>query len=237
MAAQVEALVFDVFGTCVDWRRSVAGAVAAALGDAVDAAAFADAWRAEYDPAMARIRDGARGYVALDVLHRENLDRVIAHMGLEAALDAPDRDRLNAVWERLEPWPDVPDGLARLRRRYLLAPCSNGSIAMMVRLARHARLTWDCILGAEIAAAYKPDPAVYHAAAAALRLAPEQVMFVAAHNGDLRAARATGMRTAFVLRPREHGPGQRSDLGPEDDWDIVADGFGGLADMLADGLA
>lgn len=223
----IEALIFDVFGTCVDWRNSVARDVRAAL-PTVDPFAFADAWRGEYDPAMARIREGGRGYVPLDDLHLENLGRVSANFGVTCA--AP--ESLNRAWERLDPWPDVVPGLTRLRAAALLAPCSNGSIALMTRLARHAQLPWDCILGAEIARDYKPKPAVYLASCAALRLDPAQVMMVAAHNGDLHAARAAGLKTAFVPRPTEHGPGQTTDLGPEADWEVIAQDFGDLASQL-----
>lgn len=222
----VKALIFDVFGTCVDWRRSVAREVAAAL-PGIDATAFADAWRGEYDPAMARIREGGRGYVPLDDLHLENLHRVAARFDVTAP------GNLNAAWEKLDPWPDVLPGLTHMRRTHILAPCSNGSIALMTRLARYAKLPWDCILGADLARDYKPQPAVYHACCAALRLAPSEVMMVAAHNGDLHAARAEGLRTAFVLRPTEHGPNQSTDLHPDAEWDIVASDFVDLAQALA----
>ena len=225
---RVEALIFDVFGTCVDWRNSVARDVAKAL-PGVDALAFADAWRAEYDPAMARIRAGNRGYVALDDLHRENLARVCTRFGVSP----DDPGTLNKAWERLDPWPDVVPGLSAMRRSRIIAPCSNGSIALMTRLARHANLPWDCILGAEIARDYKPKPAVYLAACAALRLDPAQVMMVAAHNGDLVAARAAGLATGFVPRPLEYGPDQTTDLAPEADWDVIANDFKALADKLA----
>lgn len=225
---RVEALIFDVFGTCVDWRSSVARDVAKAL-PGVDALAFADAWRAEYDPAMARIRAGNRGYVALDDLHRENLARVCTRFGVSP----DDPGTLNKAWERLDPWPDVVPGLSAMRRSRIIAPCSNGSIALMTRLARHANLPWDCILGAEIARDYKPKPAVYLAACAALRLDPAQVMMVAAHNGDLVAARAAGLATGFVPRPLEYGPDQTTDLAPEADWDVIANDFKALADKLA----
>ena len=162
---RAKALIFDVFGTCVDWRTSVAREVAAVL-PGVDADAFATAWRAEYDPAMARIREGGRGYVPLDDLHRENLHKVAADFGVTAP------DALAHAWERLDPWPDVVAGLGVLKRHHIVAPCSNGSIALMTRLARYAGLPWDCILGAEIAQDYKPKPRVYLAACAALRLAP-----------------------------------------------------------------
>lgn len=225
---RVEALIFDVFGTCVDWRNSVARDVARAL-PGVDALAFADAWRAEYDPAMERIRAGNRGYVALDDLHRKNLARVCTRFGVSP----DDPGTLNKAWERLDPWPDVVPGLSAMRRSRIIAPCSNGSIALMTRLARHANLPWDCILGAEIARDYKPKPAVYLAACAALRLDPAQVMMVAAHNGDLVAARSAGLATGFVPRPLEYGPDQTTDLAPEADWDMIASDFKALADKLA----
>jgi 2-haloacid dehalogenase len=221
-----QALIFDVFGTCVDWRTSVAREVAAVVPQ-VDATAFATAWRAEYDPAMARIRDGGRGYVSLDDLHRENLHRVAAAFGVTAP------DDLSRAWERLAPWPDAVLGLTALKARYIIAPCSNGSIALMTRLAKHAGLPWDCILGAEIARDYKPKPQVYLASCAALRLPPDQVMMVAAHNDDLVAARAAGLKTAFVPRRTEHGPGQTTDLSPSADWDVIATDFNDLARQLA----
>ncbi len=220
----VRALIFDVFGTCVDWRTSVAREVGAVLD--VDAVAFAEAWRGEYQPAMARIRDGARGYVALDDLHLENLHRVSDRFGVVAP------DALNVAWERLDPWPDVIAGLTTLKASRIIAPCSNGSIALMTRLARYARLPWDCILGAEIAQDYKPKASVYLASCAALRLAPEDVMMVAAHNDDLVAARAAGLKTAFVARPTEYGPKQSKDLTAEEDWDIIESDFQKLAERL-----
>ncbi|CAN5634936.1 haloacid dehalogenase type II [soil metagenome] len=226
------ALIFDVFGTLTDWRTSIAREVAAAFaakGRQVDGCAIADAWRAEYQPAMARVRHGARGYVPLDILHRENLERVLAAEGAAGALAPAEVAALARAWERLDSWPDVGGGLARLRRRFLLAPCSNGSIAMMARLARHAGWHWDAVLGAEIARDYKPKPAVYRAAATALGLQPGAVMMVAAHNDDLRAARDAGLATAFFARPREHGPGQSRDLAPEGPWDAAAQDIDDLA--------
>lgn len=219
-----KAFIFDVFGTCVDWRASVARAVSTALPE-VDPLAFADAWRAEYQPAMERIRAGGRGYVPLDDLHLENLARVAARFGVAPS----DPAALNRAWETLDPWPDVVPGLLALKRGAIVAPCSNGSIALMTRLARYAELPWDCVLGAEIAQDYKPKSAVYLASAAALRLVPNDVMMVAAHNDDLRAARQAGLQTGFVPRPLEHGPGQTTDLEPSDDWDLVATDFNGLA--------
>lgn len=219
-----QAFIFDVFGTCVDWRTSVAREVQAVLPD-VDALAFADAWRAEYQPAMERIRVGGRGYVRLDTLHLENLEIVIKNFGV-GPIDAAS---LSTAWEKLDPWPDVAPGLTALRDKGLIATCSNGSIGMMARLARWGGLPWDALVGADVAKDYKPKPEVYLASARALGLRPEQVTMVAAHNEDLVAARDAGFSTAFVPRPAEHGAGQTSDLEATSDWDIVARDFVDLA--------
>ncbi len=209
----------------MDWRSSVARDVRTALPE-VDAEAFADAWRGEYQPAMERIREGGRGYVPLDVLHLENLDRVLARFGVDVA----DRAGLNRTWERLDPWADVAPGLTALRERGLIAACSNGSVGLMARLARWGGLPWDAILGADIARDYKPKLEVYLASVEALGLAPEQVTMVAAHNDDLHAARAAGLKAAFVPRPVEHGAGQTTDLAPTEGWDIIAADFLDLAE-------
>jgi 2-haloacid dehalogenase len=227
-----KAFIFDVFGTCVDWRTGIATQARKAFsnkGIEADPESFADAWRAEYQPAMERIRSGGRGYVDLDDLHRENLDRVLGKFGISDRFDDAEMAALNHAWEKLPPWPDVVAGLAALKGKAIIAPCSNGSIALMTRLARFGALPWDCILGAAIARDYKPKPAVYLASCAALRLPPGDVMMVAAHKDDLHAARAAGLRTAFVARPLEHGPGQTKDLEPDSDWDVVADRFDVLA--------
>lgn len=223
----IRALIFDVFGTCVDWRTSVAREVSHALPD-VDALAFADAWRGEYQPAMERVRAGNRGYVPLDDLHLENLMRVLEMYSATCA----DPAELNRAWERLDPWPDVCRGLVELKKLALIAPCSNGSIAMMTRLAKFAGLPWDCILGADIAHDYKPKPEVYLASARALRLPPQDVMMVAAHNDDLEAARKAGLQTAFVPRLSEHGNEQTTDLQPEGNWTIAAQDFHSLARQI-----
>jgi len=224
----LKALLFDVFGTCVDWRTSVARE-AEALG--LPGERVADAWRARYQPQLETVRSGQREWVVLDVLHREALDDVLDELGLE--LGRTERDALTLAWHRLDPWPDTVPGLARLKERYVIAPCSNGHIAQSVNLARHADLPWDAILGAEIARAYKPDPNVYLASVAALGLEPAEVMMVAAHNGDLEAAAACGLRTAFVARPREHGPGQETDLHAAAGVEVEAGDFLALADALA----
>jgi 2-haloacid dehalogenase len=229
------ALIFDVFGTLVDWRSSVAREVAGAMaakGIDLDPLAFATEWRAEYDPSMAPIREGRRGYTALDILHRENLDTVLARCGLGDRFGEAERATLARTWERLDPWPEVPAALARLRKRALLAPCSNGSTALMARLARHAGFQWDAILGAEIARTYKPHPAVYIAACTALGLAPAEVMMVAAHNADLEAAAGAGLQTAFFPRPTEYGPGQAADRHATGPWTLVARDLADLAERL-----
>jgi 2-haloacid dehalogenase len=220
----MRALFFDVFGTCVDWRTSVRRELRA-RGLPED---LADAWRGQYQPQLETVRSGARAWVDLDVLHREALDRLLAERGLAVA----DPDELMRAWHRLDPWPDTVPGLTRLKARFIVAPCSNGHIAQSVNLAKHAALPWDVILGAEVARAYKPQPEVYERSAAALRLEPREVTMVAAHNGDLAAARALGFATAFVPRPTEHGPGQTTDLEPAGDWDVVVRDFRELADVL-----
>ena len=233
--ARPEALIFDVFGTCVDWRGSMAREgreLGERLGiEGVDWVAVADAWRGQYQPRMETVRSGQRPWVTLDQLHRESLDGVLDQFGLDA-IPAAERDTFTNGWRRLDPWPDVPSGLQRLRSRYLLAPNSNGNIALMVRLARWANLPWDTILGAEIAQGYKPQPQVYLRSVAALGLEPAQVMMVAAHNGDLHAAAACGLQTAFVPRPTEHGSGQTGDLAPDGGFTLVATDFNDLASQL-----
>ena len=221
------ALLFDVFGTCVDWRTAVirAGAVYGLP------AAFADDWRGRYQPQLETVRSGARPWTILDVLHREALDAVLADHGVD--LPAAARDELNRVWHRLDAWPDTVPGLTRLKRECVIAPVSNGNIALLVDMARHAGLPWDAILGAELARAYKPDPEAYLRSVAALGLQPGEAMMVAAHNGDLVAASALGLTTAFVPRPAEHGPDQTTDLEPEADYDVVAADLEALADGLA----
>ncbi len=232
----VRALVFDVFGTVVDWRSGVAREAAPFLeryAPGHDPAAFADAWRQRYSPAMEEVRSGRRPFTRLDVLHRENLVAVLPQFGIEAArVAAAELDRLNLAWHRLDPWPDAAAGLLRLKAGFIIAPLSNGNIALMLDMAKRAGLPWDAILGAEVAQAYKPTPDAYLRTADILALAPAEICMVAAHNGDLAAARACGLRTAFVPRPAEHGPGQKSDLVPEQDWDVVAPDFGALAAAL-----
>ncbi|MBR0679256.1 haloacid dehalogenase type II [Roseomonas eburnea] len=233
----VKALVFDVFGTVVDWRNGVARDARTFLlrhGRAdIDPHAFADAWRKRYQPAMEEVRSGRRPFTRLDVLHRENLNHVLRDHGIDPDGSAPEElEWLNRAWHRLDPWPDTIPGLIRLRARHFLAPLSNGNILLLANMAKRAGLPWDAVLGAEAAQAYKPQPEAYLRTAEILALAPGEVALVAAHNGDLAAARKAGLKTAFVLRPTEHGPAQTTDLRAEQDWETVASSFEDLAERL-----
>ena len=232
----VRALVFDVFGTVVDWRQGVARDAAGFLArhgqGGVDPAAFADAWRRRYGPSMEEVRSGRRPFTRLDVLHRENLAAILPDFGIDpAGVPATELDALNLAWHRLDPWPDAVAGLARLKTRYIIAPLSNGNIVLMLDMAKRAGIPWDAILGAEVVQAYKPMPEAYLRTAEVLAMRPGEVCLVAAHNSDLAAARKCGLRTAFVART-EHGPDQTTDLRPEQDWDVVARDFGDLAGRL-----
>lgn len=232
----VRAVLFDTFGTVVDWRTGIASAV----GDFahrnqidLDATRFADAWRARYQPAMHRVRSGERGFVDLDTLHRENLEAVLRDAGLDPAGFAPDDvDALARSWRWLPPWPDSVSAIAALKSRFIVGPLSNGNTALLVAMAKYAGLPWDVVLGSDVGRCYKPDPAAYRAPATYLGLEPGEIMLVAAHNGDLAAARGAGLATGFVARPHEHGPGQRGDLEPEADWDVAGDSLIGVAELL-----
>jgi 2-haloacid dehalogenase len=232
----VKALLFDTFGTVVDWRNGIARDAAPFLakhGLKADGHAFADAWRKRYRPGMKEVIEGRRPFTRLDVLHRENLEAVLRDLGADpAAIAEEERDHLNRAWHRLDPWPDSIPGLTRLKTKYIIAPLSNGNIALLLNMAKRADLPWDAILGAEVAQAYKRDPQAYLRTADILGLSPAECMLVAAHNDDLAAARAVGFATGFVLRATEHGPGQTTNLAPEQDWDVVAKDLGDLADRL-----
>jgi 2-haloacid dehalogenase len=228
---QAQALLFDVFGTVVDWRGSIIAELTrfgADKGIAADWVAFTDEWRGLYQPSMEEVRSGRRAWTILDHLHRESLDRLLAKYGI-AGLSEAETVHLNRVWHRLRPWPDVVDGLTRLKSRYIIGTLSNGNVGLLTRLAKNAGLPWDVVLGAETARAYKPLPQAYLASAALLNLEPAQVMLVAAHNGDLAAAAAAGLSTAFVPRPQEYGPHQKGDFKAERAWDVVAGSFVELA--------
>jgi 2-haloacid dehalogenase len=231
---QVKALTFDVFGTVVDWRGSIAREgrkLGRKLGLRADWTAFADAWRAGYQPAMQEVRSGRLAWTNIDGLHRRILERILAESGLDMLSDA-EKDDLNRAWHRLAPWPDAVRGLKRLKKGYLIATLSNGNVSLLANMAKNARLPWDCVLSAELFHHYKPDPEAYLGAAAMLGLAPHEVMMVAAHKRDLRAAQAAGLRAAFVQRPLEFGDAAKKDLKPEKDFDVNAADFVDLASKL-----
>lgn len=232
--SRVRALTFDVFGTVVDWRGSIiryGAELQAELETDVDWPMFADAWRAAYRPSMDCVRRGDLPWANLDSLHRRSLDRLAPAFGLDV-LDAYQMDRLNRVWHRLEPWPDVVPGIERLGQRYIIATLSNGNLALLVNMARRAGLRWDAILSAELFRRYKPDREVYAGAAGLLGLEPAEVMMVAAHSGDLEAGRSVGLRTAYVHRPLEHGRDRYHRVPKEAGFDVYAADFGELASKL-----
>ncbi|MBD5633267.1 MAG: haloacid dehalogenase type II [Candidatus Eremiobacteraeota bacterium] len=230
----VRALIFDTFGTLVDWRTSIVRdleAFGTRRGIACDWTALVDAWRGAYVPSMARVRSGASPWRNLDALHAESLDELAPSFGL-ASLSVDDRRWIVRRWHELEAWPDVRAGLERLRERHIVATFSNGNVALLVDLARHANLRFDAILSAEIFRHYKPDPQTYLGAAALLDCEPGEVMLVAAHNDDLQAARGLGLRSAFVARPTEYGPHQDRDFEAESGVDVAVRDLGELADAF-----
>lgn len=230
----VDALTFDVFGTVVDWRSSIVreGRLLSARHDLdLDWAAFADAWRAGYLPAIDRVRRGELPWTTVDELHRMILDDLLVEFEIDGLPEGEVAD-LNRVWHRLLPWPDAVGGLHRLRSRYLLATLSNGNVSLLTRMARNAGLPWDCVLSAELARRYKPDPEVYRTAADLLDLPPDRILMVAAHDGDLRAAADVGFRTALVPRPLEYGPDGTTDTTSDPDFDLTATDFFDLASRL-----
>jgi len=236
----VRAVLFDVFGTVVDWRSGIAAAVrsfAGRHGLALDPHAFADSWRGQYQPAMQRVRSGARPFVSLDVLHRENLDDALRAHGLEpGAFDPKDLTSLARAWHFLPPWPDSVAGIAAIKQRgYIVGPMSNGNTSLLLDMAKAAGLPWDLILGSDVSRAYKPDPEAYLRPAALLELAPGEVMLAAAHEADLAAARAAGLATAFIERPLEHGPGAAQARTATADWDLAGVSITEIARRLDQG--
>ena len=239
MAEQTfKALLFDVFGTVVDWRSSII-AEGEAFGRAkgheqfrdIDWAAFADGWRAKYQPAMKRVRMGETGWIKLDDLHRSNLDELLEEFSISGLSEA-EIDNWNKGWHRLNPWPDTVAGLTRLKQKFVLATLSNGNVALIVNMAKHGGLPWDAVLGAEVAGHYKPQPEAYLKTAAFLGLAPGECLMVAAHNADLLAAGGCGLGTAFVSRPTEYGPEQDFDNTAENEYNYAATDFLDLANQL-----
>ena len=223
----IRVVACDIFGTTVDWYTGVAEQVAALLPD-VDPGEFAGRWRAEYAPSMDRVRTGEREWAYLDTLHRESLDGLLG----DRPVDEPTRVRLVKAWHTLPAWPDSAPGLTRIAASHTTAALSNGGFALLTNLVKRARLPFDCVLSAELAKAYKPDAAVYHRAAALLDVEPSQILMVAAHKWDLDGARAAGLRTAFVHRPQEKGPGQEADRPEDVTADLHATDFEDLAGRL-----
>jgi len=234
----IRAVLFDTFGSVVDWRSGVAREVsvfAARHHVELDEWAFADAWRSRYQPSMEPVRSGAREFVPLDVLHRENLLVTLTEFGLDpTGIHDAEIDALNTAWERLDPWPDSVEGLRVLGEQVIVGPLSNANLALLLHMAQRARLPWTVIVGSDATRAYKPDPRAYRNVAEMLRLEPGEVMLAAAHNGDLRAAGTAGLATAFFARPTEHGPAQTTDLRAEGTWDVVCDDIVDLARRIAE---
>jgi len=231
----VKALVFDVFGTCVDWRTSLIDDFtkwSAKRGVNADWTALVDGWRAVYMASMDEVRKHPeRGYQILDTLHRASLEKLVAQFSIQG-LNEADLDYLTTGWHRLHAWPDTVSGLTRLKTKYIISPLSNGNVALLTNMGKFAGMPWDLILSAELFEHYKPDPETYLGAAKLLCLKPAEVMMVAAHNGDLKAAQKNGLKTAFVPRPTEYGPLQKYDFEATGSWDVVAKDFNGIADKM-----
>ena len=228
--ASTQVLAFDIFGTVVDWHGSIVREMHA-LYPAVDGNAFALAWRAGYQPAMARVRSGELGWTRIDELHRLILEDLLSQFGL-AHLNEPQRAHLNRIWHRLDAWPDSVAGLLRLKSKFTICSLSNGNIGLLTNMAKRARLPWDCVLSAEVFRAYKPDPAAYLGVARVFDLQPHQVMLCAAHHDDLVGARACGLRTAYIERPLEFGALQPKDVSPQAGNTLHTRDINALADLL-----
>jgi len=235
-AQPVKAVLFDVFGTVVDWRTGVAAAVRRFAGEhrlELDADAFADAWRSRYVPGMRRVTTGERSFVPLDVLHRENLDGVLEDLGLDPGRFGPTAlDELNRAWHLLPPWPDSVAGITALKRNYIVGPLSNGNTSLLLDMAKAGGLAWDVILGSDVSKAYKPAMEAYLRPAAMLGLEPGEIMLAAAHEADLAAARKAGLAAAFISRPLERGPGIPGVGVATKPWDLSVSSIAELADLL-----
>lgn len=234
MSPSVKALVFDVFGTVVDWRGSIVEEGKAwekSRGLTIDWGSFADRWRAGYAPSMDKVRKGELPWTNLDHLHRALLEDLLKDFHIEGLTEQV-KDHWNRVWHRLKPWPDSVAGLNRLKKKYTIAPLSNGNVALLAEMAKNAGLPWDLILSAELARHYKPDREAYLTAVSLLELKPGEVMMCAAHSGDLKAARSFGLRTGFIFRPDEFGPGGKPDHANPGDFDVVSANILELASRL-----
>jgi 2-haloacid dehalogenase len=228
------AIVFDTFGTVVDWRSSLIADLSgygASRGVTADWPAFVDAWRAAYHPSMNRVRKGELPWTRLDDLHRTSLDQLVTEFGIKG-LSEDDLVHINLGWHRLHAWPDSVPGLTRLKSRFIIGPLSNGNVALLLNMAKFAGIPWDMIFGSDLFGHFKPDPETYLGVARMLNIRPDQVMMAAAHNGDLGAARGCGLLTAFFPRPAEYGPHQKRDYAADQDWDIVATDIQDLASKL-----
>jgi 2-haloacid dehalogenase len=228
---KVKALVFDTFGTVVDWRGSIIAEGATWVRN-IDWSHFADRWRAGYAPSMNKVRNGEMPWTNLDQLNRALLEDLLGEFHVEG-LSEEEKDHWNRIWHRLNPWPDAVEGLTRIRTMYTIAPLSNGNVALLTNMAKRAGLPWDLILSAELARHYKPDREVYLIAPDLLGLRPEEVMMCAAHTSDLMAARSCGLGTGFIHRPREFGPARNADEARPGDFDIVASDILDLAKQLS----
>jgi 2-haloacid dehalogenase len=230
LKANTRVLAFDIFGTVVDWHGSIVREMQV-LYPSVDGNAFALAWRAGYQPAMARVRSGELGWTRIDELHRLILDDLLPQFGLRH-LSEDERVYLNRVWHRLEAWPDSVAGLLRLKKKFTICTLSNGNLGLLTNMAKRAGLPWDCVLSAEVFRAYKPDPATYLGVAQVFDLQPNEVMLCAAHHDDLAAARACGLRTAYIERPLEFGALQPKNVSPQKGNDFHVCDLHALADAL-----
>jgi 2-haloacid dehalogenase len=233
--SKVSTLIFDVYGTVVDWRATIAEEGRALGQDKglpdIDWEAFANAWRAGYQPAMERVRTGQQPWTTNDTLQRERLDEIAIEFGI-GVLSESEKDAFNQVWHRLKPWPDSIAGLTRLKTKFTIGTLSNGSFFLLANMAKHSGLPWDFLLSGDNVRHFKPDPETYLGAVEMFGGDAGTVMLVAAHNDDLEAARSFGLKTAFIARPTEYGPDQKTDLKAEDDWDVIADSIEGVADAL-----
>ena len=229
----VKAILFDVFGTVVDWRGSITRMgedIAKIKGiKNIDWPAFANAWRAGYKPGMAKVQSGEQPWTSIDTIHRTRLDHILVDFGIAEFFTEEEKSKLNKFWHYLDPWPDSIPGLIKLKQFYLIGPLSNGSLTLLSSMAKRANIPWDFIFSSDIFKAYKPDSQVYLGAINFLGLQPEEVMMAAAHNEDLEAARFHGMATAYVNRPYEYGPAQKKDLHASQDWDIITDSIIGIS--------
>ena len=232
---QIRALLFDTFGTVVDWRGSVARQIerlGREKGFEIDGDAFARSWRAGYRPGMKPVIEGTRPWTPIDVIHRERLDVILEEFGIAAHFDDAARADLNLAWHRLDPWPDSVPGLRRLGQRFVIGPLSNGGTVLLANMAKRAAIPWDVIMSSDVTKAYKRHPNAYLNACSAMGLETREVMMCAAHNDDLEAAASHGMATAYINRPYEYGPDQKADFEATGNWDIVTDHIGGIADAL-----